>query len=34
MEQISLGRAPQGQALELLPPTALRGLLSTQYGME
>ena len=34
MEQISLGRTPQGQALELLPPTALRGLLSTQYGME
>lgn len=34
MEQISLGRTPQRRDLELLPPTALRGLLSTQYGME
>lgn len=34
MEQISLGRTPQGRSLELLPPTTMRGLLSTQYGME
>ena len=34
MEQISLGRTPQRRDLELLPPTTLRGLLSTQYGME
>lgn len=34
MSQISLGRTPEGRATELLPPTALRGLLSSQYGME
>ena len=34
MEQISLGRTPEGRAFELLPPTTLRGLLSSQYGME
>lgn len=34
MEQISLGRTPESRALELLPATTLRGLLSSQYGME
>jgi hypothetical protein len=34
MEAISLGRAPEGRTLELVPPTALRGLLSSQYGLE
>jgi len=34
MEQISLGRTPEGRAFELLPATAARGLLSSQYGME
>ena len=34
MESISLGRAPESRTLELVPPTALRGLLSSQYGME
>jgi hypothetical protein len=34
MEQISLGRTPESRAFELLPATAIRGLLSSQYGME
>lgn len=34
MEQISLGRTPEGRAFELLPATTIRGLLSSQYGME
>lgn len=34
MEQISLGRIPEGRAFELLPATTIRGLLSSQYGME
>ena len=34
MEQISLGRTPESRAFELLPATTVRGLLSTQYGME
>lgn len=34
MEQISLGRTPEGRAFELLPATTVRGLLSSQYGME
>jgi hypothetical protein len=34
MEAISLGRSPESRTLELVPPTALRGLLSSQYGME
>lgn len=34
MDAISLGRVPESRTLELLPPTALRGLLSSQYGLE
>lgn len=34
MESISLGRTPQSRTFELLPPTALRGLLSSQYGTQ
>jgi hypothetical protein len=34
MEQISLGRTPESRAFELLPATTIRGLLSSQYGME
>jgi len=34
MSQISLGRTPEGRTFELLPPTTIRGLLSSQYGME
>ena len=34
MSQISLGRTPEGRALELLPASTMRGLLSSQYGME
>ena len=34
MEMISLGRAPQPRTFEMLPATAVRGLLSSQYGME
>jgi hypothetical protein len=34
MEQISLGRTPESRTFELLPATTMRGLLSSQYGME
>jgi hypothetical protein len=34
MEMISLGRAPQSRTFEMFPATAMRGLLSSQYGME
>jgi hypothetical protein len=34
MDAISLGRTPESRTLELLPATAMRGLLSSQYGME
>lgn len=34
METISLGRAPESRTFEMLPATAMRGLLSSQYGME
>lgn len=34
MEQISLGRTPERRTFELLPPSTIRGLLSSQYGME
>lgn len=34
MEMISLGRAPQPRTFEMLPATAVRGLLSSQYGLE